>query len=201
MKLLSILGLLCSTASVVFGSPLTPRASKCPKPKGNTDAQLIAAFKSSGKCFSYTGAGNREKSIAPCAGADGYCHKIKGMKNATAGCELFVPGGVKLDKSLANKDEDCNEWFPKDKRSTAEEKWRNDAFGTNGFFTAAKLKFSPPAPRFMVPMAGDVTFDASNENPNIGVTAKIVQAMALVVAMLGDLIFRRRRGGLDGIRV
>ncbi|WYZ36254.1 hypothetical protein EsH8_XII_000004 [Colletotrichum jinshuiense] len=33
------------------------------------------------------------------------------MKNAAAGCELFIPEGVKLDKSLANKDEDCNEWY------------------------------------------------------------------------------------------
>ncbi|KAI8245040.1 hypothetical protein K4K53_002927 [Colletotrichum sp. SAR 10_77] len=111
MKLLSILGLLCSTASVVSGSQLTPRAPKCPKPEGTTDAQIIAAYKSSGQCFSYTGAGNREKSIAPCAGADGYCQKVKGVENAAAGCELFVPEGVKLDKSLANKDEDCNEWY------------------------------------------------------------------------------------------
>ncbi|KAI8159249.1 hypothetical protein K4K49_000750 [Colletotrichum sp. SAR 10_70] len=111
MKLVSILGLLCSTASVVSGSQLTPRAPKCPKPEGTTDAQIIAAYKSSGQCFSYTGAGNREKSIAPCAGADGYCQKVKGVENAAAGCELFVPEGVKLDKSLANKDEDCNEWY------------------------------------------------------------------------------------------
>ncbi|KAK1851200.1 hypothetical protein CCHR01_06135 [Colletotrichum chrysophilum] len=112
MKLLSILGLLCSTGSVVSGSQLTHRAPKCPKPEGSTtDAQIIAAFKSSGQCFSYTGAGNREKSIAPCAGADGYCQKVKGVENAAAGCELFVPEGVKLDKSLANKDEDCNECY------------------------------------------------------------------------------------------
>ncbi|KAK2773098.1 hypothetical protein CKAH01_13642 [Colletotrichum kahawae] len=200
MKHLSILGLLCSTASVVFGSPLTPKASKCPKPEGNTDAQLIAAFKSSDKCFSYTGAGNREKSIAPCAGADGYCQKIKGMKNDTAGCELFFPEGVKLDKSLANKDEDCNEcdietlvatWatqpatafdkrLPKDKRSAAESKWRNDAFGTNGFVTAAKLKFPRPtglpagASIYGAYGWNHVTFDASNQKPNIGVTVKIV---------------------------
>lgn len=89
MKLLSILGLLCSTASVVSGSQLTPRAPKCPKPDGTTDAQIIAAYKSSGQCFSYTGAGNREKSIAPCAGADGYCQKVKGVENAAAGVSQY----------------------------------------------------------------------------------------------------------------
>ncbi|WYZ36253.1 hypothetical protein EsH8_XII_000003 [Colletotrichum jinshuiense] len=48
--------------------------------------------------------------------------------------------------------------YPKNKRSTAEEKWRNDAFGTNGFATAVKMNFlarpvSQPATRFMAPMA------------------------------------------------
>lgn len=70
--------------------------------------------------------------------------------------------------------------YPKNKRSTAEEKWRNDAFGTNGFATAVKMKFPRPAG---LPTGAsvygaygwkDVTFDASDQNPNIGVPAKIV---------------------------
>lgn len=65
------------------------------------------------------------------------------------------------------------------KLSKAEREWREDAFGTNGFATADKMKFPRPAG---LPAGAsiygaygwnDVTFDASNQNPNIGTPIKI----------------------------
>lgn len=77
MRFLSVLTLLCSSTALASELDLVPREPKCPKTDGNKDDQVIASFKTSGMCFSYTGAGNRDKSLAPCSGPDGYCQKVK----------------------------------------------------------------------------------------------------------------------------
>lgn len=84
MKLFSFLTLLCSSTALASGLDLAPREPKCPKQDGQTDDQIIAKYKTTGQCFSYTGAGNRDKSLAPCSGPDGYCQKVK---KSTSGVE------------------------------------------------------------------------------------------------------------------
>lgn len=71
-----------------------------------------------------------------------------------------------------------NKW--KTNTLTKDEKdWREDAFGITGFATPAKVKF--PRPAGLAAGASvygaygwnEVTFDAANKNPNIGVPVKI----------------------------
>ncbi|KAI1843073.1 hypothetical protein JX266_010762 [Neoarthrinium moseri] len=112
MKLVSVLTLLCGSTALASGLDLTPRAPKCPQKDGEKDDQVIAHYKTTGQCFSYIGAGNRDKSLAPCSGPDGYCQKVKKSTTGVEGCKLFIPTGVTIDPSLYFKDEDCNQWYP-----------------------------------------------------------------------------------------
>ncbi|KAI1365677.1 hypothetical protein F5Y08DRAFT_327864 [Xylaria arbuscula] len=113
MKFLSLLTLLCSNSVLASSSDLLLRDNKCPPQKdGNTDDQIIAAYKSTGQCFSYINGGNRDKSIAPCAGPDGYCQKVKNSTSDITGCKLFIAEGTTIDPNLYNYDADCNAWYP-----------------------------------------------------------------------------------------
>ncbi|KAI0429383.1 hypothetical protein F5Y09DRAFT_342700 [Xylaria sp. FL1042] len=113
MKFLFLLTLFCTSAALAATDlALVPRDPKCPKSDGNKDDQIIAHYKTTGQCFSYIGAGNRDKSLAPCSGPDGYCQKVKKSTSGVEGCKLIIPEGVTLDPSLYFKDEDCNEWYP-----------------------------------------------------------------------------------------
>lgn len=85
MRLLTYLLLLCGSSALASELSLTPREPKCPQREGEKDAQVIAHYKTVGQCFSYIGAGNREKSISPCAGPDGYCQKVKKSKSGVEG--------------------------------------------------------------------------------------------------------------------
>ncbi|KAF9872776.1 hypothetical protein CkaCkLH20_09639 [Colletotrichum karsti] len=111
MRFLALLTLLCSSVALASAIHLDSRAPKCPQKNGNKDDEIIAKYKTTGQCFSYIGNGNRDKTLAPCSGPDGYCQKVKGMTNE-AGCKSVVPEGVQLDPGTLFKDEDCNQWYP-----------------------------------------------------------------------------------------
>ncbi|KAI0815442.1 hypothetical protein GGR55DRAFT_346746 [Xylaria sp. FL0064] len=113
MKFLSLLTLFYSSSALAATDlALVPRDPKCPKTDGNRDDQIIAHYKTTGQCFSYIGAVNRDKSLAPCSGPDGYCQKVKKSTSGVEGCKLVIPEGATIDPSLYFKDEDCNEWYP-----------------------------------------------------------------------------------------
>ena len=91
MRVSYLVTLFCGT-STVLGSALGRRGEpKCPKRDGEKDSQVIAHYKTIGACFSYIGAGNREKALAPCSGPDGYCQKVKKSTSGVEGVSTQTP--------------------------------------------------------------------------------------------------------------
>lgn len=96
-----------------------------------------------------------------------------------------------IDKELEDIEANAKTWAKDSKKAfdekwdpktltNAEKKWREDAFGQNGFATADKLKFPRPAglpsgaSKYGAYGWADVTFDAGNQDPGIGTPTPIV---------------------------
>jgi hypothetical protein len=91
MQLSTFLTLLYSSTALASTLRLIPRDEPaCPKPDGEKDDQVIAHYRTTGNCFSYEGEGNREKSLAPCSGEDGYCQAEMGTDGSVEGVSHFA---------------------------------------------------------------------------------------------------------------